>query len=195
MAHVNILILQHPNERAKYYSTAKLVQGAVINSQLLRGVEFEQEVVERVLAGRNARLLFPGPDALDCEKVPLDENATVVVIDGTWSEAGKIVRRNPVLASLPRISFARPLRSEYRIRRQPKEFCLSTVESVGHFLRLNAAALGRPEMNTRYETLFSAFRRMVDQQLGYWGRNPVVRVSALAEPSSPSSRAECEKVG
>ena len=152
--------MQHPHERKKYYSTAKIVNGAITNSKLLRGVEFPDGAIEAALDGKTGYLLFPGADAADCETVPL----------GTWREACKILFRNPSLKTLSRISFQRLIQSEYKIRKQPKENYLSTLESIGHLLRLNARAAGKPELIRAYDSLFLGFERMIDQQLRHFPR-------------------------
>ena len=169
-AHCNILIIQHPNEWRKYYSTTKLVARALTNSRVIRGIEFEAETIDQALAGQNGYLLFPSKDAQDCEAVELDRNSTIVVIDGTWAEAGKIVFRNPSLKKLPCLSFRRPLISNYQIRKQPKEGYLSTIESVAHLLKLNAQATGSGIDSKPYDTLLSGFSQMVERQLNYFPR-------------------------
>jgi DTW domain-containing protein YfiP len=185
-AHCNILILQHPNEWRKYYSTAKLVAKCLTNARLLRAVSFEPGVIERALSGQQPYLLFPTKTAQDCEEVVLPPNTTVIAIDGTWDEARKVLRRNPVLQGIPCLSFKPGLRSNYRIRKQPKENCLSTLESVGHFLKLSARANGLGDHVARYDRLFDAFERMVAQQLSYFPRmrepSPVLVQGSLAAP-------------
>lgn len=103
-----------------------------------------QEV--QALASYDPFLLYPGQDAHNCEELALSSKNIIIVIDGTWDEAQKIVYRNPLLHSIPRISFQRPLTSNYRIRRPPKSTYLSTVESVGHLLTLNAVSSGCAQM-------------------------------------------------
>jgi len=174
-AHCNILILQHPHERKKYYSTAKLVVKALTNSRLMRGLEFEPGELEKALLGQKAFMLFPSALAQDCEEVALDSDSTVIVIDGTWSEAGKIVTRNPILRSLPYLTFRQTLRSNYRIRKQPKDSYLSTIESIGHMLKINALAAARgteriPCDPAIYDRLFEGFDQMIEQQLRYFPR-------------------------
>ncbi len=168
------MILQHPHEWKKYYSTAKLVALAVSNVTILRGIEFNPLLLEEKLNRPNTYLLFPGPHTKDCEEVQLDSQSTVVVIDGTWDEAGKIVHRNPALQKLPTLSFKKPLVSNYKIRKQPKESYLSTIESIAHLLKLNALAFGLNNKTTEYDSLFTGFNRMVDQQLSYFPRNRLV---------------------
>lgn len=169
-AHCNILILQHPNEYRKYYSTAPLVTKALSNASIVRGIEFPPGEIEAALIGQRAYLLYPSPQAKDCEKIELSKSDTVVVVDGTWDEAGKLVYRNQFLKTLPHLTFNRPLRSNYRIRKQPREHYLSTIESVGHLLQLNAAASGKVQEAQKYEHLFEVFDLMVSKQLRYFPR-------------------------
>lgn len=136
----------------------------------MRGVVFPSGQIENAIAGQETYLLYPSPDAHDCESVELSPQSTVIVVDGTWSEAGKIVRRNPVLATLPKLTFHRELRSRYRIRKQPKDYCLSTLECIGHMLTLNAAYSKRREDTESYQRLFDGFDKMVEQQLQYFPR-------------------------
>ena len=169
-AHCDLLILQHPREWRKYYSTAKIVQKAVRNSKVIRGVIFDQSVIENALVGKNAYVLFPSPNALDVESIELSDRNTIVVLDGTWSEAGKILNRNPFLRSLPAISFKQQLRSNYRIRKQPAEGCLSTLESIAHLLKLNAERFGLHARVPSYEGLLAGFNKMVDNQIQHFPR-------------------------
>lgn len=167
-AHCNLLLLQHPHERRKYYSTAKMVALAIENARLMRGLYFEQKAIEAAIAGKKPFLLFPGEEAQSCKEARLDDDSMVIVLDGTWSEAGKVLNRNPILQSLPRITFTTHLRSNYRIRKQPKDFYLSTLESIGHMLLQSAEAQGID--GREYHGLFAGFDRMVEQQLAYFPR-------------------------
>lgn len=168
IAHTNFLILQHPNERKKYYSTAKLVNRCIKNSRLLRGVEFDQSFLETIVCSSKHFLLYPASDSTDCQDILLSLEDSVVVLDGTWSEAGKILYRNPVLQRLPKISFNLELRSNYRIRKQPKDNYLSTLESIGHLLKLNLKSFTMDNQNklSDYQHLFDLFDTMVEKQLG-----------------------------
>lgn len=167
-AHCRVLVLQHPHERSKYYATAKLVSQGIRNARVLRGLEFDPRELNRLLDPVvKARLLFPGPTALPCESVNLDPESTLVILDGTWAEARKLYRVNPLLQDLPKVSFAQPLRSSYRIRKQPRDDYLSTVESISYALRLNALACGKQEYVSHYESLLHGFDRMIEQQVLY----------------------------
>ncbi len=170
-AHCNFLILQHPHERKKYHSTARLLRSVVTNVSLLRGISFEEQSIARSAQAKTTYLLYPGRESIDAADVPLDLNSTIIVVDGTWIEARKILHRNPFLKQLQRISFKAPLRSKFIIRKQPKDNYLSTIESVAHLLQINALAYGRPAQAERYQALFDLFLKLVERQFAYFPRN------------------------
>lgn len=169
-AHCNILILQHPAERFKYYSTAKLVTKSITNSKRIRGIVFSADKLPVDLKEQKTYLLYPSKDAIDCENIPLDTKSTVIVVDGTWDEAKKIIYHSPYLKQFQHITFKTPITSNYMIRKQPKDHYLSTIESVGHLLRLNALANGLDLKSKDYDRLFDIFSKMVQQQLAYFPR-------------------------
>ena len=179
-AHFNTVILQHPNERRKYYSTTKLVSGAIQNSRILRGVEFDASALESLLEGQSTYLLYPRAGAIDASEARLDCSCTVVVIDGTWREAAKIIFRNEFLKKLPCLTFKREMQSNYKIRKQPKPGCLSTLESLGALLKINAEVMGHDALLPAYDSLFAGFDRMVAQQLRYWPSRREVETQKIA---------------
>lgn len=108
---------------------------------------------------RPAALLYPGDDAIDLFTAPPTGPLTLVVVDGTWSQARKLVRLNPELSRLPRYAFSAPTPSEYRIRKEPTVEVVSTIESL-------AQALGLIEGDeARFRALLVPFRAMVDTQI------------------------------
>jgi DTW domain-containing protein YfiP len=167
-AHCNILLLQHPHEKKKYHSTSKLIVNAIKNAKILRGINFSEETLFSTQSKENFYLLYPGVDAVDASEVSLSSLDTLIAIDGTWVEARKIVYRNPFLRTLKKISFKEQLRSEYLIRKQPKDFCLSTLESIGHVLQRTAHS---DDHKLHYDSLFHAFHTMVEKQYAFFPRN------------------------
>lgn len=139
-------------------------------SHLIQGVGFEEDPrVQALLTDRSREswVLYPGPAAIDVS-VPAERGASlpscdrlrVFVIDGTWSCAKGMLRRSPLLAALPRLSFPVISASEYRFRRQPASFCLSTLEASCELLRYL-----EPELDL--SSLKGVFRAMVDHQTGF----------------------------
>lgn len=156
-----MVFLQHPRERKVAIGTARLAHLALANSELHVGVDFQAVDRVRALAAERSgevALLFPSEDAGDPSRLSRAPS-TLVVIDGTWPQAKKLLKLNPALQALPRVGL-RPRRpSNYRIRREPAAHCLSTVEAVVEVL----SHLEGDE--ARFGPMLHAFERMVDRQL------------------------------
>ncbi|HET8540010.1 MAG TPA: tRNA-uridine aminocarboxypropyltransferase [Anaeromyxobacter sp.] len=154
-----VVILQHPREARLAICSAWLTRVALERAELHRGMSFEDcPRVREVLAAPGTALLFPGgaPAASRAAAPP----GALVVVDGTWLQAEKMLEANPAIAALPRLSIPPGRPSGYgELRREPAEGHLSTIEAV-------ALALGALERDpARFEPMCRAFRRMVELQL------------------------------
>lgn len=157
-----VVLLQHPRERYVAIGTAHMASLCLPNSELLMGVDWQEAAaLDRELADpeRPAALLYPGEGAVDVVRSPPGRPVTLIVVDGTWSQTKKLVRHNPKLASLPRYAFTPEAPSEYRIRREPDEAFVSTIEALAIVL---GALEGDPE---RFQAMLRPFRAMVDGQI------------------------------
>ncbi len=156
-----VVLLQHPREARLAICSAWLTRLALANAELHRGFDFEGHARVRELASSSgASLLFPGEDAVPAASLAGRPPRVLVVIDGTWLQAEKMLAANPRLAALPRVSVAHEQPSGYReLRREPAPHCLPTIEAV-------ACALGAFEGDPgRFEPMRAAFRLMVEKQL------------------------------
>src|SRR5690242_398081 len=94
-------ILQHPRERNTAIGTARMAHLSLPNSELHLGVSFEDHPRVRALcAEEGTALLFPGDGATDPATLRGRAPRTVVVVDGTWSQARKLLKQNPFLKAL-----------------------------------------------------------------------------------------------
>ncbi len=159
-----VVLLQHPREEDTAIGTARMASLCLPNSELHVGVNFEgSPALRRALSDpeRPAALLYPGEGAIDVLTHPPRGPLTLVVVDGTWWQARKLVRTNPSLARLPRYAFRAPTPSEYRIRREPDESYVSTIEALVHVL---GVLEGDPQ---RLRGLLTPFRAMIDKQIAF----------------------------
>ena len=157
-----VVLLQHPRERDMPIGTAHMASLCLPNAELHVGVHWRgSAALARALSdpARPAALLYPGEGAIDVVQNPPSSPVTLVVVDGTWSQTRKVVRENPELAALPRYAFTPPTPSEYRIRKEPDDSYVSTIEALVHVL---GALEGDPE---RCRALLLPFRAMVDAQI------------------------------
>jgi len=153
-------ILQHLGERKTAIGTARMAHLSLPNSELHLGISFEDNPRVRALAATpGTALLFPGEGALDPAALRASPPTTVIVVDGTWSQARKVIKQNPFLQALPRLAFTPERPSNYRIRAEPSAECVSTIEALAHLL---GALEGAPE---RFRPMLEAFDRMVDLQI------------------------------
>ena len=178
-----VAILQHPRERDVPINTARLAELQLEQAELHVGIKLAEVPRFRALlddAARPAILLYPGEGSRDLALEPPPGPVTLCVLDGTWWQARKLFQLNPELAQLPRYSLSPDQPSRYRIRREPAQYCVSTIEAIGQALALlepggfDQAALLRP------------FDAMVEHQLHYAGAHGTQRHRAYRDkPPKP----------
>lgn len=159
-----VVIFQHPRERDVPINTARIASLCLPASELHVGVSFSgTSTLDRLLADRERPpvLLYPGPDAIDVETSPPEGPVTLVVVDGTWWQARKLVQQNPELAALPRYAFRPAAPSAYRIRKEPRDEYVSTLEAIVHVLTVLEGD------GSAVASLLEPFRAMVDAQVAY----------------------------
>jgi DTW domain-containing protein YfiP len=160
-ARTRIVILQHPREARLAICSAWLTHVALPNSEIHGGVRFETHpYVPALAAAPGAALLFPGPGSTPIASAEAVPPTVLFVIDGTWPQAEKMLRANPSIAALPRVSVSQSSPGAYgELRREPGPETLSTIEAV-------ALALATLEKDpARFAPMLDAFRRSVALQL------------------------------
>jgi DTW domain-containing protein len=108
-------------------------------------------------------LLFPADDARPLEDVVATRTRplTLVVPDGTWAEAQKMRRRVPGLAALPCVSLPPGPPTTYRLRSEPKEGGLATLEAIARAFKILEGERGEAVE----AALLSTFERFVERTL------------------------------
>lgn len=156
-----VVVLQHPREARVGIGTARLLAvalpGCTVERALVLG---DEHPVRRAIedAGPSAALLFPGDDVPSLSEAPRHGATTLVVLDGTWSTASTLLKRNPWLARVPRYRLPEGAPSEYGIRREPDVAFVSTLEATGR-----ALAVLEPG-GFDVDALLAPFRAMVATQ-------------------------------
>ncbi|WP_431037166.1 tRNA-uridine aminocarboxypropyltransferase [Pseudomonas yamanorum] len=158
-----VLLLQHPSEVNHALNTARLAALGLVKAQLVVGEVFEDLQALLNPPGYQARLLFPAEDAQPLQAyTPSDEPLLLVVPDGTWRKARKLLHLNPLLAALPRVTLAEGAVSRYRLRKAPGPGALSTVEAI-------VQALQVLEAPTSFEPLLKPFEALIEGQIAAMG--------------------------
>ncbi|WP_062380322.1 tRNA-uridine aminocarboxypropyltransferase [Pseudomonas abietaniphila] len=158
-----VLILQHPSEVNHALNTARLAVLGLNNAELVVGEVFHNLETMLNVPGYQARLLFPGEAASALTARTGDVEPLLLVIpDGTWRKARKLLYLNPVLATLPRVTLENPPPSRYRLRKVPGVEALSTLEAITH-------ALHTLEPDRSFESLLKPFDALIEGQIAAMG--------------------------
>lgn len=158
-----VVFIQHPREAKVPISTCRMAHLSLPNSELHVGLSAVGNAsLEALCREDGVAVLFPSESAVDVEALT-DPPKKLVVVDGTWSNAKKVVEKCPLLSQLPRLKFFPEKPGNYRIRKEPEAHCLATIEATAFVLEKLERA---PE---RFTPILSAFDSMVEKQLGFIG--------------------------
>ena len=158
-----VLVLQHPSEVGHALNTARLAALGLRNAELRIGEVFDDLPQLLAQSDHRACLLFPGEEAVALSGyAPGDKALLLVVPDGTWRKARKLLYLNPALAALPRVSLGAAGPSRYRLRKAPAEGALSTIEAI-------VAALDVLEAPRGFDALLRPFDALIEGQIAAMG--------------------------
>ena len=164
-----VLLLQHPSEVNHALNTARLAALGLTNAELIVGEVFEDLLTLLNPPGYQARLLFPADDAQPMQVYGAsDEPLLLVVPDGTWRKARKMLHLNPLLMALPRVTLAEGGLSRYRLRKAPGPGALSTIEAI-------VQALQTLEAPASFEPLLKPFEALIEGQIAAMGQETFQR--------------------
>ncbi|MFV3403142.1 MULTISPECIES: tRNA-uridine aminocarboxypropyltransferase [Pseudomonas] len=165
-----VVLLQHPSESAHALNTARLAALGLVNAELRVGEVFEDLDALLQTPGYRPALLFPGAQAqvLDAYAMPDTCPLLLIVPDGTWRKARKLLYLNPLLETLPRVTLAQVAPSRYRLRKAPEPGALSTLEAVVH-------ALNTLEAPTGFDALLRPFDALIEGQISAMGQETFAR--------------------
>jgi len=170
---VKFVFLMHPKEAYKQKTgTGRLTSLSLTDSEIIIDTTFDNNNrVTQLLSDSSyySMVLYPGETAAAAEIFDFTEKMKgrkllVFLIDATWSQAKKMMRLSPGLQKLPRLSFSRAYRSKFRIKTQPADYCLSTIESTSYLIEeLKTSGVCPPDVSTK--GLLDVFERMINFQL------------------------------
>ena len=163
-----IYLLQHPRERFHPFGSVRLARLGLRHLALdIYGEAFAHQRTWSPLAPPGAALLYPGAHACELGSLePAERPTSLVVIDGTWSQAKSMLKASPWLQALPQVKLRPPSPGLYRIRREPALDCMSTIEAIIEALRVlepDTAGL---------DALLAAFTGMIDGHLELRAQQP-----------------------
>lgn len=155
----SLCILQDPSEQNKAVGTARILELSLSRVKVNIGEYFEETDFDL----NNTFLVFPDEQAELVDDLQqeqkINNKSQFILLDGSWKKAYKLLMSNPFLQSLPKVVINSSNKSEYRIRKSPKEGGLSTVEAAYYLL-------SELEKNTdKFTPLLKVFNKMIDFQI------------------------------
>lgn len=159
-----ILILQHPDEQKHPLNTGRLAVLGLEHAELLIGEYFPQ-LNEIIAAAESVFLLFPTTNPSLLQPLiasPTGQPSLLIVPDGTWRKAHKIMHANPVLGTLPHLSLPLGEPSQYRVRRARDPAAVSTIEAI-----VRTLTVLEPEND--FQPILKPFEVLIDQQIQAMG--------------------------
>ncbi|MBY0316006.1 MAG: DTW domain-containing protein [Bdellovibrionales bacterium] len=172
---LKFVILIHPIEVRRRIATGRMAHLCLKESELIEGQDYTHDKKLNTLLADDRYspiVLYPGAQSFDISRASHDEKRAlfpngkipmILVIDGTWCTARKMIHQSKNIQSLPRFCFTPDKPSRFRVRKQPREHCYSTIEAIHHTLELLSPALGTP--TGQHDALLSVFDVMVEKQI------------------------------
>lgn len=171
-----VVVLMHTAEEVLTTNTARLAHKALVNSELrFHGRKIERmSTVGLIEPEQESLLLFPSPYAEELNDdfvARLTRPAKLIVPDGSWRQAQKMVRREPLFAKMRHVKLPIGPPSIYKLRIQPDAFGLCTLEAIARSLGILERC---PTAQTKLEELLHI---MVTRTL--WSRGALTREEYL----------------
>lgn len=178
-AKINFVILIHPIEASRRIATGRMSHLCLKDSYLIKGQDYtNNNTVNELLSDPEFEsvILYPGINSKNISHISETEKKNlfnpqkklrVFVIDGTWATAKKMVRQSVNLHSLPRICFSSDKPSTFRVRKQPRAGCFSTIEAIHHTIELLGEQNNFDLKSRQHDNLLHVFDSMVETQLRF----------------------------
>jgi DTW domain-containing protein YfiP len=134
---VEVLVLQHPQEAREAKGSVRLLRLSLAHCRVVVGEVFGSVFLESLLHadGRRNVLLYPADTCEDDDagwrRAAGGAPSRLVVLDGTWRKSLKMLKSNPLLQALPRLSLGLAATSRYgALRKARRPHQLSTLEAT-----------------------------------------------------------------
>jgi DTW domain-containing protein YfiP len=152
-------ILMHPDELKKPTNTGQLMTDCLPNATIFiwDRLIFPENLINLLRDKKyDPYLIFPDdrPDcqvrvkefAMDKDKIP-----AFLILDGTWKQARKMLRKSEVLQDLPVLPVKTKVKSEYLLRRAADKGMLCTAEVAIELLKLNEEAAAAEALHAYFK--------------------------------------------
>jgi len=152
-----IALVIHHRELSRNSNTGLLALRVLINSEVrIRGEGREALDLQDLLSPHyRTFLFFPCAGAVELDRKLVNQDRTpiqLIVPDGTWRQAKKILSRHPELKDLPRVKISMPNQSTFQLRAQSRPERMATLQAIAHALGVIEGDSVRAELMKLYDT-------------------------------------------
>jgi len=153
-----LVVIMHRREAKKNTNTARVALRTLTNAEvMLRGVDGAPlDLPQLEDSARRVLVLFPREDAgvLTAELVAADPRpVTLVVPDGTWSQARRLMRRESWLASAEAVLPPPGPPTRYHLRRETATDGLATAEAIARAMGVLEGAAAQAEIERVFDIM------------------------------------------
>ncbi|MEA2018976.1 MAG: tRNA-uridine aminocarboxypropyltransferase [Campylobacterota bacterium] len=166
------IILMHPKEFKKTKNgTGHFTHLTLSNSKIFIGIDFNNHAeINNILNDhtKNCYVMYPSDNSIKLNTQTISKNDkqnVIFIIDSTWPCSRKILAVSKNIQKLQKVSFLHNKSSQFKIKTQPNEFSLSTIESTLCILEL----LNNHKIETiekkNLDNFLQPFEKMVEYQV------------------------------
>lgn len=166
------VILMHPKEFKKTKNgTGHFTNLSLENCELHVGLDFStHSKINAILADPNnaCYVIYPSESSIDLNHTSIArpaKNTVLFLIDATWPCSKSMLVKSTNLEALPKVSFTHTKSSLFTFKQQPKEYCLSTIESTLCVLTLLSVQDDEQISQHSLQHFLNPFKEMVSYQL------------------------------
>ncbi|MFT5033718.1 MAG: DTW domain-containing protein YfiP [Bacteroidia bacterium] len=159
-----LIILQDPTESRHALSSAPILEKSIRNTRLLIGEIFDPEKIIGPDWQSCSVLIFPSEHAVTANPLRDSQISTVILLDGTWKKARRLMHLNPWLRELPTFALQPDQLSKYKIRKSPRTDGLSTIEAA-------VCVLNELQPEKDFSGILAAFHKMIELQITAMGED------------------------
>lgn len=167
------IILMHPKEfRKTKNGTGHFTNLSLSNAELHVGNDFTyNEEINAILSNPSnaCYVVYPSDKSINLNTTSLnvgDKTNVLFLIDATWPCSRSMLLKSPNLNALEKVSFTHTKVSDFQFKTQPKDYCLSTIESTLCVLELLNTHEDEKLSQKNLDGFLEPFRKMVEYQVG-----------------------------
>ncbi|MCL1142858.1 tRNA-uridine aminocarboxypropyltransferase [Shewanella gaetbuli] len=132
-----VIVMQHPSEVNHAKNSVRLMPLVLANMQIVVGetaADFTELRQYLAQANKPVYIIYPSETSQTVQQSGAQADAIIVLLDGTWRKAYRMLQLNPWLQQYPALHLEVEHASQYVIRKAKRADSLSTLEAAAFML-------------------------------------------------------------